>query len=139
MTTKTRQELITEALDQLGIIVPGQAPSATVMNKMDTIIDPVIEELSELGIYYVDDAGEIGPTGGEIESSAFLSLGAYLANAGAAKFNLPADIKLKALAQEAEQKLRTITRPASTRKFLKTDAGIPTGRSGLRRWDLSNL
>ena len=139
MTTKTRQELIIEALDQLGIIVPGTAPSATIVSKMDTIIDPVIEELDALGIYYVDDAGEEGPTGGEIESSAFLSLGAYLANAGAAKFNLPADTKLKALAIEAEQKLRTLTRSASTKKFLSVDPGIPGGRTGTRKWDLSSL
>ncbi len=132
MTTKTRAELITEALDQLGIIVPGQAPSTTIINKMDTIVDPVIEQLDGLGIYYVDDIGEIGPADGAIESSAFLALGAYLANAAAAKFNLPADIKLKALAQEAEQTLRTLARPASTRKFLSTDLGIPTGR---RRWN----
>ena len=84
--------------------------------------------MGDLDIYYVDDAGEVGPTGGAIESSAFLAIGAYLANAGASKFNLPADAKLKALAIEAEQKLRTLSRPASTRKILKTDAGIPTGR-----------
>lgn len=137
MTTKTRQELIIEALDQLGIIVPGQAPSSTVMNKMDTILDPVIEQLDGLGIYYVADAGEIGPTGGEIESSAFLALGAYLANAAAAKFNLPADAKLKALAIEAEQTLRTLARPASTRKFLKMDGAFPTGRR--RITDFNNL
>jgi hypothetical protein len=139
MTTKTRLELIIEALDQLNIIVPGQAPSSTIINKMDEIFDPVIEMLDGLGIYYVDDPGEIGPADGNIESSAFLALGAYLANAAASKFNLPADAKLKALAIEAEQTLRTLARPASTRKFLKTDAGIPTGRSRYRRWDLTSL
>jgi hypothetical protein len=132
MTTKTRRELIIEALDQLNIIVPGQAPSATIINKMDEVFDPVIEMLDGLGIYYVDDPGEIGPDGGNIESSAFLPLGAYLANAAASKFNLPADTKLKALALEAEQTLRTLSRPASTRKFLSTDPGIPTSRS---RWN----
>lgn len=136
MTTKTRHELLIEALDQLGIIVPGQAPSATILNKIDGIFDPVVEELTDLGIYYVDDPGQIGPTDGAIESSAFLSVAAYLANAAAPKFNLAADVKLKALAIEAEQKLRTITRPASTRKFLKTDAGIPNSRN-YRRWDFT--
>lgn len=126
MTTKTREQLIIEALDQLGIIVPGQAPSATIVNKVDTILDPIMEQLAELDIYYVDDAGGVGPSGGAIRSSAFLALGAYLANAAAAKFNLPADAKLKALAIEAEQTLRTLTRPSSTRKVLQTDAGIPT-------------
>jgi len=128
MTTKTRLELIIEALDQLSIIVPGQAPSATIINKMDEVFDPVVEMLAVLDIYYVDDPGEIGPIDGAIESSAFLPLGAYLANAAASKFNLPADAKLKALAIEAEQTLRTLSRPTSTRKFLQTDPGIPTGR-----------
>lgn len=135
MTTKTRQELVLEALDQLGLLVPGQAPSAANVNKMDGLVDPVIEELQALDIYYVQDAGEAGPAGGEIESSAFLSVAAYLANASTAKFNLPADAKLKALAIEAEQKLRTIARPASTRKFLKMDASIPIGRRRIRNFD----
>ena len=39
MTTKTRLELIIEALDQLNIIVPGQAPSSTIINKMDEVFD----------------------------------------------------------------------------------------------------
>lgn len=135
MTSKTREELIIEALDDLGILVPGQAPSAANVNKMDGIIDPVIEQLAELDIYYVKDAGAVGPSGGEIESSAFLALAAYLANAGAAKFNLAADTKLKALAIEAEATLRTLARPASTRKYLRVDSAIPTGRRHWR-WDL---
>lgn len=128
MSTKTRQELLIEALDRLGIIVPGQAPSSAIINKIDGIFDPVVEELADLGIYYVDDPGQIGPIDGNIESSAFMAIADYLANAAAPKFNLAADTKLKALAIEAEQKLRTLTRPASTRKFLRTDPGIPTGR-----------
>lgn len=134
MTTKTRQELLYEALDQLGILVPGQAPSAANLAKIDGIFDPVCEELTDLGIYYVQDAGEIGPSGGEIESSAFLAIAAYLANAAAVKFNLASDAKLKALAIEAEDKLRTLSRPASTRSTLAIDAGIPTSR---RRWGLT--
>lgn len=132
MTTKTRQELLVEALDRLGIMVPGQAPSSAIINKIDGIFDPVVEELADLGIYYVDDPGEITPTGGNIESSAFMAIADYLANAAAPKFNLANDTKLKALAIEAEQKLRTLTRPASTRKFLRMDAGIPTARN---RWN----
>lgn len=128
MTEKTREQLLLEALDQLGIIVPGQAPSSANMNKIDGVFDPVVEELNELGIYYLDDPGEMGPSGGAIPSSAFLSIAAYLANAAAPKFNLAADTKLKALAIEAEQKLRTLTRPPSTRKFLQIDSAIPSGR-----------
>ena len=140
MSNKTREELIVEALDQLGIIVPGQAPSTAIMAKMDGIVDPVIEELAGLDVYYVADAGAEGPTGGEIEPAAFLSLAAYLANAAAAKFNLPNDTKMKALALEAESKLKTLARPASINEILKIDAGIPSGRSGRwRRWDMGTL
>jgi hypothetical protein len=135
MTTKTREELIFEALDQLGILVPTQAPSAEIMVKMDRIVDPILEQLSELGIYFVQDAGEEGPTGGAIESSAFLSIASYIANAAAPKFNLAADTKLKALAIEAEQTLRTLGRPVA-RRTLSVDPALPTGRS---RIDLSTL
>ena len=132
MTSKTRQELIIEALDNLNIIVPGQAPSTAIVSKMDGLVNPVIDQLADLDIYYVRDAGEIGPSGGEIESSAFLALAAYLANAAASKFNLPADTKLKALAMEAEGMLTTLSRPASTRNRLIVDIAIPTPG---RRWN----
>lgn len=132
MTTKTRLEVLTEALDQLGILVPGQAPSSNNMNKIDGVFDPVVEELTALEIYYVDDPGELGPTGGAIDSAAFLSIAAYLANAAAPKFNLPADAKLKALAIEAQGKLSTLSAPASTLRTLRVDKGIPTARRTYR-------
>lgn len=127
MTTKTRVDLINEAFDQLGMLVPGQAVSGANMAKMDGIVDPVLEQMSALGIYYVADAGEPGPANGAIQSEAFMAVAAYLANAAAPKFNLHADAKLKALAIEAEDILRTLGRPATDGK-LKIDRAIPNGR-----------
>lgn len=99
---------------------------------MDALVDPVCEKLTELGIYYVQDQGSIGPAGGGFESAAFLPIADYLANAAAASFNLAADTKLAVLAQIAEQDLRTISRPPQVRRTLRMDSAIPTGRSG--RW-----
>jgi hypothetical protein len=132
MTTKTRRELVDQALVNLGILAVGQSVSNEDVSKMDVLVDPVCEKLSGLGIYYVQDQGTIGPSGGEFESAAFLSIADYLANAAAAAFNLPADAKLAALAQLAEQDLRTISRPPQIRQTLRIDGAIPSGRHG--RW-----
>jgi hypothetical protein len=128
MTTKTRRELVNQALANLGILAVGQSVSDEDVSKMDVLVDPVCEKLSGLGIYYVQDQGTIGPSGGEVESTAFLPIADYLANAAAAAFNLPADAKLAALAQLAEQDLRTISRPPQIRQTLRIDGAIPNGR-----------
>lgn len=125
---KTRPELINQALVNLGVIAFGQSVSAEDVQKMDTIIDPALAELTDLDIYYVSDAGEIGPTGGAFEDSAFLSLAAYVANAACAAFNLPADQKMIALSQLAEQKLITLGRPGATLDRLRIDPAIQTRR-----------
>ena len=132
MTTKTRRELVDQALANLGILAVGQSVSDEDVSKMDVLVDPVCEKLTELGIYYVQDQGSIGPSGGGFESAAFLPIADYLANAAAASFNLAADTKLAVLSQIAEQDLRTISRPPQVRRTLRIDGGIPTGRRG--RW-----
>jgi hypothetical protein len=118
---KTRAQLIQQALTNLGIIAEGQSVSDQDVEKMDTIVDPAIAELSDLDIYFVQDAGSLGPINGNIEDSAFLSLAAYIANAACPSFNLPYDVKLKALSDEAEKKLTTLGRPARSLKTLKVD------------------
>jgi len=122
--SKTRLELITQSLVNLGIVAEGQSVSAEDVQKMDSILDPALSEMTDLEIYYVDDAGDIGPTGGEFADSAYLSLAAYVANAACAAFNLPADQKLQALAMLAEQKLITLGRPASTLRTLRIDPAL---------------
>lgn len=128
--SKTRAELIDQCLTNLGVIAEGQSISAQDVEKMDTVVDPALSELSALDIYYVQDAGEIGPDGGALEDSAFLSLASYIANAACAAFNLPADQKLEALALLAEQKLRTLSRPGRTLRTLQVDAALHSRRIG---------
>lgn len=132
--SKTRAELINQCLTNLGVIAEGQSIPSDMVNKMDTIIDPAISELSALEIYYVQDAGDLGPTNGAIEDSAFLSLAAYIANAACAAFNLPADEKMQALALLAEKKLITLGAPASTRRTLQVDPALRSVRGTSWRW-----
>jgi hypothetical protein len=122
--SKTRAELINQCLTNLGVIAEGQSIDADLVQKMDTIVDPAIAELASLDIYYVQDAGEIGPADGAIEDSAFLSVAAYIANAACAAFNLPADQKLQSLALLAEAKLRTLAAPARTLRTLRADPAV---------------
>lgn len=128
--SKTRAELINQALTNLGVIAEGQSVSDQDVDKMDTVVDPAIAELSDLDIYFVQDAGAIGPSGGAIEDSAFLSIASYLANASCAAFNLPADEKLQALALLAEKKLVTLAAPARSLRVLKVDPILQARRLG---------
>lgn len=130
---KTRAELINQSLTNLGIIAEGQSISAEDVQKMDRVVDPALSELGELGIYVAQDAGDLGPSGGEIEDSSYLSLAAYIANAACSAFNLPADQKLQALSILAEQKLITLSRPGRTRRTLSIDPALQTRRVGTYR------
>lgn len=125
---KTRNDLILQALTNLGIIAQGQSVSDDLVQKMDGFVDPTVAELAELGIYYVQDAGSAGPSDGAIEDSAFLYLADYLANRSCSGFNLPADTKMMALAQIAEDRLRTLAAPARTLRVLRIDPGALPGR-----------
>lgn len=131
--SKTRAELINQCLINLGVIAQGQSISPEEVDKMDGVIDPALSQLAALEIYYVQDAGTLGPTDGAIEDSAFLAVADYVANAACAAFNLPADTKMQALAQIAEGKLRTIGAPPRTLRTLRVDPALLTRRFGYYR------
>src|SRR5262245_31523137 len=118
---KTRRELIDLVLDNLGVLVPGQSPGDEAVSRVDGIIDPSFATLAALGIAYIPDAGTPNPpAGGEIEDAVFLPLGDWVAWQVAGGFNLSDSPSLKMLADAAETTLRTISRPASTRRTLRT-------------------
>jgi hypothetical protein len=130
MTSRTRNDLIVEVLDQLGATAMGQNPNPEDVQKIDTRLDNMLDEISALGIYTVVDAGEVGPSGGDFDAAALRSLAAFIANMCAGNFGLGADPSLFVLATRAEKTLRTIDRPAKARVFLKTDAAL----RGHRLW-----
>ena len=131
--SKTRAEFIDQCLLNLGILVPGQSTSAENVQKMDGFVDPALATLAALQIYYVQDAGSVGPTDGEIEDEAFLPLADWVANKACAGFNLPADQKMQALALLAEDTLRTLSAPARTLRTLRVEAAVLTPRYGIYR------
>ncbi len=119
---KTRLELVYKVLDNLGVMIPGQSPAAETVSKVDNIIDPALSMFAAMEIVYVADAGTSGPpTNGEIDDAIFLPLADMLAQECSGGFNLAGDPALKTLAIIAEEKLRTIGRPAKTRQLLTTD------------------
>lgn len=127
MATKTRVELIDRALEQLGILVEGQTPTADMRQKVDRLLDAHIRTLENLEITYVPNAGTAGgvssaPTGGTIELEIFLPLADTLAWAAASGFNLAGDPSLKVLNDQAEMLLRRIGRPSRSRRMLQVDA-----------------
>lgn len=131
--SKTRAEFVTQCLYNLGVIAQGQSVSDQEMSKMDALVDPSFAKLAGLNIYYVQDAGDIGPTGGDIEDAAFLPLADYVANSACAAFNLAADTKMQALSMIAVGDLTTIGAPPRTLNTLRVDPALRPTRYGYYR------
>jgi hypothetical protein len=122
---RTRRELIDAVIDNLGVLVPGQSPGDEAVARVDDHIDPGLATLAALGIAYVPDPGVPDPpTGGEIDDAIFLPLADWMAWAVAGGFNLSDSPSLKAAADQAEEVLRIISRPAATRKTLRVDGQL---------------
>lgn len=130
MTSRTRNDLIVEVLDQLGVTAIGQNPYPEDVQKVDNRLDNMLDEISALDIYTVVDAGQVGPSGGDIDAAAIRSLAAIIANMCAGNFGLGADPSLDALAKRAKKTLITLIRPAKARGLLKTDEAL----CGQRLW-----
>ena len=127
---KTRRELIDQIIDKLGVLVPGQSPGDEAVSRVDAILDPSFATLAALDIAYVADIGTPNPpTGGEVEDALFLPLADWMAWQVAGGFNLSDSPSLKVLADQAEQVMITIGRPAPTRRTLRTDLQL-TGARG---------
>jgi hypothetical protein len=123
--SKRRIELIYQVLENLGVLIPGQAPSDEMVSKVDGLLDATLASLAAREVLYVADAGTADPpNGGEFDLAIFLPLADIVANRAGPSFNLAGDPKLYVLMQQGEEELRVIGRPARTRKTLKTDAQL---------------
>lgn len=134
--SKTRADLVNQCLRNLGVIAQGQSISAEETAKMDGIIDPAVTLLASLDIYYVQDAGSLGPSDGVIADDEFLPLADWIANKACAAFNLAADQKMQALALLAEDTLRTLAAPSRTLRTLRVDPALTPRRLGFYRGGL---
>jgi len=121
-TPKTRVEVIDQVLDNLGVIIEGQTPTAELRSKVDRRLNSVMAMLATLEIVYVADLGTAEPpTGGEFDEELFLPLCDCVAWRCAAAFNLAGEPALKVLNDIGEDTLRRIGRPQRTRRMLRTD------------------
>jgi len=119
---RTRRELIDQVLDNLGILVPGQAPGDEAVSRVDLIIDPTLATLAAQDYVYVGDAGTPSPpAGGQFDDSIYLPISRCVAWEVGGAFNMADSPSLKALQVEALKVLRVIGRPASTRRTLSSD------------------
>ena len=96
--TKTRVELVTKALKNLGAVGAGQAPAAEDSQTVDETVEAVLSDLAQRDIYHFGDINSI-------EDEAFLHLAKYLANENARSFGQEPDPVKKG---EAERDLRAL-------------------------------
>lgn len=96
--TKSREELITRVLEELGVLAAGQAPSAEDSQTIDNEIDPVLEDLASRGVYTYGDADSI-------EEDAFVHLAVLIANSKAKPFGMAPSEDTRLL---AERRLRDL-------------------------------
>lgn len=102
-TVKTRSQLKERAAKSLAIIEPGEALSTEDDATLDDLIDPLIAQLAQDQIVYIDDDDAI-------DVMFFLPLARLLANLAGPDFGSPINEEAK---QRDEQTLRrlTATRP----------------------------
>lgn len=110
MATKTRRDLVEQALKNLGVIASGQTPSAEDVARMDAYVDPVLEELEEVGTIEVDDDEAI-------PAAWFLPLSYVLTGAAASDFGSHNDPRVILLADRGEKRLHALmmTKPTYNR------------------------
>jgi hypothetical protein len=96
--TRTRVELVTKALKDLGAVGAGQAPSAEDQQTINETVEPVLADLAQRDIYHFGDINSI-------EDEAFMHLAKYLANENARSFGMERDPVRKL---EAERDLRAL-------------------------------
>ena len=97
--TKSREQLVSRALEELGVLAAGQAPSAEDAQTIDDEIDPVLEDLASRNIYTYGDLDSI-------DDNAFVHLAILLANSKAKVFGSMPDEGVRML---AETRLRMLT------------------------------
>lgn len=109
-TVKTRQDLKNRAAKSLAIIEPGEALSTEDDETLDDLIDPLIAQLAQDGIVYIDDSEAI-------DVMFFMPLARLLANIAGPDFGSPINEPAK-LRDENDLRRLTATRP--TYETLKT-------------------
>ena len=109
-TVKTRQDLKNRAAKSLAIIEPGEALSPEDDDTLDDLVDPLIAQLAQDGIVYIDDSEEI-------DVVFFVPLARLLANIAGPDFGSPIN---EAAKFRDENELRRLAAVKPTYQTLRT-------------------
>jgi hypothetical protein len=110
MATKSRNDLVYQALANLGVLAAGQTPSSEDYDTVDGYVDPALASLDARDIITVDDDNAI-------PAEWFFALSVVVANYAAMAFGLsgvPASSSSKTPAIDAENDLRLMVRGKPT-------------------------
>ena len=116
-TVKTRNDLVNEALENLGILAAGQTANAEDFEAVDGKVDQLVLYLESIELCSIDNIEEIQP---EI----FSALAVLLADECALKFGLPgvpASPSNPAPVQTAQDRIKQVTYGRPTFERLKTE------------------
>ena len=108
---KTRAQLIERAGIDLGLVQPGEALSSDDYNTLDSLVDPLVDQLAADNVIYIDDRNEI-------DTQVFMALASLLANYAGPSFGSP--INDQALSRD-QGMLRRIASTRPTFAPLQTD------------------
>lgn len=97
--TKSRQELIERALEELGVKAAGVTPSADDVAVIESEIDPVMGDLATREVWQWGD-------GDEFDEDAFVHLAKLLANSKARVFGVAPDETVRLM---CESRLRQLS------------------------------
>lgn len=109
--TKTRDELIQQALLSIGAILPGEAPAPEDYEVVDNLIDPMVAQLESESVYALQNADAI-------EMEAFLPIARILANTAGPHFGAAINDDAK---KRDEAILRKVGSTRPTYEALRTD------------------
>ena len=110
MATKSRAQLVNEALAKLGVIAAGQSAEADDFDVVDGKIESLVDQLS------MDDICEVNPE--EIEAALFEAVASLLANISGQPFGVPYNDAVKTT---FERQLIRLTAERPTRETLVAD------------------
>lgn len=113
---RTREQLISRVLKDLGVLAAGQAPSDEDRAEVDDLIEPVCAKLLD------DEVAKIN--GDEIDDAVYLPLAAIIAEAALVPFGIAGQkaADLKEAADLARAGLKLAYRVYTARRPLRTEA-----------------
>ena len=94
-STRTRRDLIDNALAKLGVAISNQPADLEDVLYVDTEIESICRKLEAIDLVSVSDRGSPGPMGGNIPGAWFDDLGSIVADLVSPKFGLSPDDSMK--------------------------------------------